>query len=219
MVWVMGGKGPEPTGRGRGLQGKEPTFHTPKTPQLSPQDLSHILPQFPRWNHPRWIVNLRAALIYHLPSSYFVEGRRNKGYSGPGFITKAWHMLLIHLDNTVTSCAVSNCAAEVEFVCCLTAGHFSTHTTPPIMDDYLFIISIHKSTCQSPTLPMRCCLICIGRLRRPEHNEFSLRVGDGGLWWIEPSPHLGTFVNVWLVLNGLLLDYGVWGPNVDLTAT
>lgn len=32
MVWVMGGKGPEPTGRGGGLQGKEPTFHTPQDP-------------------------------------------------------------------------------------------------------------------------------------------------------------------------------------------
>lgn len=97
----------------------------------------------------------------------------------------------------------------------LTARHFPTHTTPPIMDEYLFIISVHKSGCQSPAHPARRCLICIGRLRRRERNEVGLRVGDGGGWWIELSPHHGTFVNVWLVLNGLLLDYRVWGPNLD----
>lgn len=124
-------------------------------------------------------------------------------------------MLLIHLDNTVTSCSVNNCPTEEEFVCSLTARHFPTHTTPPIMDEYLFIISVHKSGCQSPAHPACCCLICIGRLRRRKRNEVGLRVGDGGRWWIELSPHHGTFVNVWLVLNGLLLDYRVWGPNLD----
>lgn len=125
-------------------------------------------------------------------------------------------MLLIHLDNTVTSCSVNNCPTEEEFVCSLTARHFPKHTTPPIMDEYLFIISVHKSGCQSPAHPVCCCLICMGRLRRRKHNEVGLRVGDGGRWWIELSPHHGTFVNVWLVLNGLLLDYRVWGPNLDM---
>lgn len=32
------------------------------------------------------------------------------------------------------------------------------------------------------------------------------------------SPVHGTFVNVWLLLNGLLLDYRVWGPNPDIGA-
>lgn len=85
-------------------------------------------------------------------------------------------MLLIHLDNTVTSCSVNNCPTEEEFVCSLTARHFPTHTTPPIMDEYLFIISVHKSGCQSPAHPARCCLICIGRLRRRERNEVGPRV-------------------------------------------
>lgn len=41
-------------------------------------------------------------------------------------------------------------------------------------------------------------------------------VGDGGRWWIIVlSSQRGTFVNVWLVLNGLLLDYRVWGPKLD----
>lgn len=83
------------------------------------------------------------------------------------------------------------------------------------MDGYLFIISVHTSGCQLRTHPARCCLICIGRLRRRKRNELGLRVGDGGCWWIELSPHRGTFVNVWLVLNGLLLDDRVWGPNLD----
>lgn len=152
-----------------------------------------------------------------ISSTVYIHRRGgNKGYSRPGFITKAWHMLLIHLDNTVTSCSVNNCPTEEEFECSLIARHFPTHTTPPIMDEYLFIISVHKSGCQSPARPVCRCLICIGRLRRRERSEVGLRVGDGGRWWIELSPHHGTFVNVWLVLNGLLLDYRVWGPKLDV---
>ncbi len=214
MVWVMGGKGPRPTGTGRGLQGREPTFHARKTPQPTWRGLSHVPPQLPLWNHPRWIINRWAVLMYHQPCTYITEGG-NKGYSGPGFITKARHMLLIHLDNTATSCSVNNRPTEEEFGRSLTASHFPTHTSPPIMDEYLFIISIHKSGCQSPAHPACRCLICIGRLRCREHNEVGLCGGDGGRWWIELSPHHGTFVNVWLVLNGLLLDYRVWGPNLD----
>lgn len=140
----------------------------------------------------------------------------NKGYSRPGFITKAWHMLLTHLDNTVTSCSVNNCSTEEEFECSPIARHFPTHTALPIMDEYLFIILVHKSGCQSPARPVCCCLICIGRLRCRKRYEVGLRVGDGGRWWIELSPHHGTFVNVWLVLNGLLLDYRVWGLKLDM---
>ena len=91
-------------------------------------------------------------------------------------------MLLIHPDNTVTSSSVNNCLTEEEFVCSHTARYFTAHVTPAIMDEYLFIISLHKSGCQSPTQPACCCLICIGRLRRRERNEVGLRVGDGGRW-------------------------------------
>lgn len=214
MVWVMGGKGPGPTGTGRGLQRKESTFQPPKTPQPSLEGLSQVPPQLPLWNHPCWIINRWAVLIYHQPCTYIAEGG-NKGYSRPRLIAKAWHMLLIHLDNTVTSSSVKNCPTEEEFVCSLTARYSPTHATPPIMDEYLFIISVHKSGCQSPTQPAYRCLICIVRLRRRKRNKVCLYVGDGGRWWIELSPHHGTFVNVWLVLNGLLLDYRVWGPNLD----
>lgn len=149
MVWVMGGKRSGAYRHLERITAKGVHFSPPKTPQPSPQDLSHVSPQLPLWNHPRWIINLWAVLIYHQLSTYIVEGG-NKGYSRLGFITKAWHMLLIHLDNTVTSCAVSNCSTEEEFVCTFTARHFLNHVTPPIMDEYLFIISIHKSGCQSP---------------------------------------------------------------------
>lgn len=84
------------------------------------------------------------------------------------------------------------------------------------MDEYLLIISLHKSGCQAPALPVCCRLICIGRLRCRKRSEVGPRVGDGGRWWIIVlSSQRGTFVNVWLVLNGLLLDYRVWGPKLD----
>lgn len=150
--------------------------------------------------------------MYHQPCTYIVD-RENKGYSRAGFITKAWHIVLIHPDNTVTSCSVNNCPGKEDFLCSLIARHFPMQATAPIMDEYLFIISVHKSGCQSPA---HCFLICIGRLRRRKRNKVGLRVGDGGRWRIELLPLHGTFVNVWLVLNGLLLDYRVWGPNLDM---
>lgn len=88
-------------------------------------------------------------------------------------------MLLIHLDNTVTSCSVNNCPTEEEFVCSLTARHFPTHAAPPVMDEYLFIISVHKSSCQSPAHPACRCLICMGRLRRRKRNEVGCVVMEG----------------------------------------
>lgn len=84
------------------------------------------------------------------------------------------------------------------------------------MDEYLLIISKHKSGCQAPARPVCCRLICIGRLRCRKRSEVGPRVGDGGRWLIIVlSSQRGTFVNVWLVLNGLLLDYRVWGPKLD----
>lgn len=46
------------------------------------------------------------------------------------------------------------------------------------MDDYMLIISVHRSGCQSPAHPARCYLIYIGRLRRREGNE-----ARPACWW------------------------------------
>lgn len=157
MVWVMGReKGPGPYRHRERIMGKGAHFSPPKTPQPSLPGLSHVSPQLPLWNHPRWIINRWAVLIYHQPCTYIVEGG-NKGYSRPGFITKAWHMLLIHLDNTVTSCLVSNRPTGEEFVCnphcqALPDAHYSAHNGWIFV--YNFCTQVWLSVACSPCAPL-----------------------------------------------------------------
>lgn len=125
-------------------------------------------------------------------------------------------MLLIHLDNSVTSCSVNN-RPNSRRVCMQPHCQALLDACNRTHNGWIFVYNFCTQVWLSvPCSLARCRLICIGRLRRREHNELGLRVGDGGRWWIELSPLCGTFVNVWLVLNGLLLDYRVWGPNLDM---
>lgn len=145
----VGGRGPGPTGSGLGL---EPTFQVPKTPQPLTTSPVPWLTTTPWWNHPCWIINDGALLIYHHMCTYTTEGG-NKGYSRPGFITKAWHMLLIHLDNTVTSCSVKNrpqtekslSAASVPGTC---RGRDSSHNGWLYVDN--FCTQVWLSVARSP---------------------------------------------------------------------
>lgn len=80
---------------------------------------------------------------------------------------------------------------------------------PLKMDQYLFIISMHKSQCQLTRLPG---LICIGRLRRRKHNERKRNEMVVGRWWIVLPLCHSTSVNVWFIFYGLpLIMNGWWG--------
>lgn len=106
---------------------------------------------------PLWMIHLEVVLIYHQPCTYTAP--ENEGYSRPGFITKAWHMLLIHLDSSVTSCLVNKCYVEGVLWVQLTARLFKLHATLPtphngwiFVDNFCTQVSVSASSTPWPHL-------------------------------------------------------------------